>query len=159
MFEERRGQRGAGVPREGGRPHPLFGGRGLRFHSSRPAPSGAQRCPAIARRQGWLLPAQRAGRRVGVLTLAPKCPLPAFPSDALSPRPLSVTPALWLSQGTFWKAKTKWEPCPHPALRSGGGALRGEPPSGWAERPRGHRPPGAPGCSGSELIFLTAWQP
>lgn len=34
------------MPREGGGPHPLFGGRGLGFHSSRPAPSGAQRCPA-----------------------------------------------------------------------------------------------------------------
>lgn len=142
--------RGSGVPGgvglerwwEGRGPHPP--GVGPRARSSPPLPV---RGPAGARR--WSVPAQSPPKtrvaapcsspwahRVGVPTPGPrKCPLAAYPSAARSLRPLPVTPAFGLSPGTFWKAKTKWEPFPRPALRHWSGYLRGDPPVGVGRTP------------------------
>lgn len=129
------GGRGAGHTRRGWGP---------RARSSPPLPV---RGPAGARR--WSVPAQSPPKtrvaapcsspwahRVGVPTPGPrKCPLAAYPSAARSLRPLPVTPAFGLSPGTFWKAKTKWEPFPRPALRHWSGYLRGDPLVGVGRTP------------------------
>ena len=133
-------------PRRRGASGELGGGgrRGSRRRDRR----AAARCPV------------RGPQGRGFGSPAPEMPTARFPllscSFLVSP---PVTSALGLSQGTFWKAKTQREPSPRPTLRSGGGAARWEPPSGWAERPRGHRAPGDARYSGPELIFLIAGRP